>query len=152
MTATGRSNTITQWSPYWSILIVFNCWKSLLSLIAFSTPSPAYDTSTTLALLHTNDRAHQDYSIRHSVVIKTLKTFCSSLTRWDAIYFSKIAERGYINEEEWAFGWGHSRAIVMTRQGLGSQSNPVYLLINGYSLVSHDSWIYPPREPIRRNN
>jgi hypothetical protein len=34
-----------------------------------------------------------------------------TLTRWDAIYFASIAERGYVFEQEWAFGWGFTRLL-----------------------------------------
>ena len=92
--------------PHRTILAVFTVWKLLLGLIAYLTPSPAYDTSTSLALLSSS---LSDAGF--------LRTICESLTRWDAIYFTKVAERGYINEQEWAFGWGYAQAIILTRQG-----------------------------------
>jgi len=104
---------VIQRRPYWAILAVFACWKLILGLITFTTPSPAYDTSTSLLLLQSNHANGSAFGIR------VLKTICSSLARWDAIYFAKIAEpgRGYLNEQEWAFGWGYTQVIAATRRG-----------------------------------
>ncbi|KAF8254144.1 mannosyltransferase [Wilcoxina mikolae CBS 423.85] len=115
-----------QTSPYWSLLAVFGCWKSLLGLIALVTPSPAYDTSTTLALLQSSNDPPVHVA---SIGARLLETICNSLTRWDAIYFIKVAERGYMNEQEWAFGWGFTRAIVITSKVLS--------IIPGYNQLGH---------------
>ncbi|KAF8540710.1 GPI mannosyltransferase 2 [Trichophaea hybrida] len=104
-----------QTSPYWSLLAVFGCWKSLLGLIALVAPSPAYDTSTALALLQSSNGPPVQAA---SIGAWLLETICNSLTRWDAIFFIKVAERGYINEQEWAFGWGFTWAIVITSKVL----------------------------------
>lgn len=87
---------------------MFGCWKLVLGSIALATPSPAYDTSTSLALPPLGAAA---------IGSRFLEALCSRLTRWDAIYFTKVAERGYANEQEWAFGWGYTQAIVATRKG-----------------------------------
>jgi len=97
--------------PYWTLFVIFTVWKLILGLFAFATPSPAYDTSTSLLLPQSN--------LNDSFGVRILNTICGSLTRWDAIYFVKIAEpgRGYRNEQEWAFGWGYTQAIAATRRG-----------------------------------
>jgi len=133
-----------QRSPYWSLLAIFSCWKSLLGLIALVTPSPAYDTSTTLTLLQSSNDPPVHAA---SISARLLEKFCNSLTRWDAIYFAKVAERGYINEQEWAFGWGFTRAIVTTSKGMWWASirlrnhiftiNPVLSIIPGYNQLGH---------------
>lgn len=107
------SPDLIQRRPYSTLLVVFACWKLILGLIAFTTPSPAYDTSTSLLLLQSNHDNASTFGVRF------LKTICGSLTRWDAIFFAKIAEpgRGYWNEQEWAFGWGYTRVIAATRRG-----------------------------------
>ncbi|KAI5859070.1 GPI mannosyltransferase 2 [Tricharina praecox] len=110
------SPDLIQRRPYSTLLVVFACWKLILGLIAFTTPSPAYDTSTSLLLLQSNHDNASTFGVRF------LKTICGSLTRWDAIFFAKIAEpgRGYWNEQEWAFGWGYTRVIAATRRVLCS--------------------------------
>jgi phosphatidylinositol glycan class V len=104
-------STAVQRRPYLTLFGAFTCWKLLLTAIALVTPSPAYDTSTSLALLEPSHHGSMGFGIR------LLGTLCNSLTRWDAIYFTKTAERGYANEQEWAFGWGYTQAIVATRRG-----------------------------------
>jgi phosphatidylinositol glycan class V len=104
-------STAIQRRPYLTLLGVFTCWKLLLAVIALVTPSPAYDTSTSLLLPEPSLHGSTGFGIR------LLKTLCNRLTRWDAIYFTKAAERGYANEQEWAFGWGYTQAIVATRRG-----------------------------------
>jgi len=101
--------------PYVQILVAFLSWKFLLYTIACVTPSPAYDTSTRLAWFPKTVPSHAGLDHAGSRLVKRL---CDRLTRWDAVYFTKIAERGYVNEQEWAFGWGYTRAIAVTREVL----------------------------------
>lgn len=89
---------------------MFVCWKFVLASIALATPGPAYDTSTSLAL---PPRVLDPSAIGS----RLLDVLVDRLTRWDAIYFTKIAQRGYANEQEWAFGWGYTKAVAATRKG-----------------------------------
>ncbi|RPA90682.1 mannosyltransferase [Choiromyces venosus 120613-1] len=70
-------------------------WKLLLLAITLLTPGP-YDTSTSQIL---------------PAPRTLLQTVLQKLTRWDAIYFVKAAQRDYANEQEWAFGYGFVKAI-----------------------------------------
>ncbi|MBE3050112.1 hypothetical protein IMZ48_47965, partial [Candidatus Bathyarchaeota archaeon] len=84
-----------------TLLKAFIVWKALLfTLVLITTFLPSYDTSTSLALDlppdHTSDAPHLSFS----------SALASRLTRWDAIYFTAIAHRGYLHEQEWAFGPG----------------------------------------------
>lgn len=106
-----------QRSPYWSLFTAFGCWKLLLASIALVAPSPAYDTSTALALLHSSHNAPHLQAGGSTGARRVWEALCHSLTRWDAIYFAKAAERGYVNEQEWAFGWGYTQAVVATGKG-----------------------------------
>lgn len=124
-----------QRSPYWSLCTVFGCWKLLLASIALVTPSPAYDTSTALALLHSSN---DDLHLRAGGARRVWEALCHSLTRWDAIYFAKTAQRGYANEQEWAFGWGYTQAVVATGRG-PSCGNPCDCRLRVCSLVSQCS-------------
>ena len=119
--------------PYVQILVAFLSWKFLLYTIACVTPSPAYDTSTRLAWFPGTVPSHAGLDHVGSRLVKRL---CDRLTRWDAVYFTKIAERGYANEQEWAFGWGYTRAIAVTREGAGPQScHPDPLLTESISVL-----------------
>ena len=96
--------------PNRSLVTVFVVWKFLLLLIAASSPGPGYDTSTTLAQPY-------DGTAEEGVLISLLRFFTTKLTRWDAIYFTKIASRDYLYEQEWAFGWGFTRLIRIFASG-----------------------------------
>ena len=91
--------------PIRSLILAFATWKALLLLIALCSPGPGYDTSTTLAL-----RGDTQLPGPLTYVI-------GKLTRWDAIWFVKVATRGYRYEQEWAFGWGFTRLIALCTAG-----------------------------------
>ncbi|KAL0942065.1 gpi mannosyltransferase 2 [Colletotrichum truncatum] len=77
--------------PRQTLVAAFLAWKGLLLAIALgSAVAPSYDTSTTLMLR----RNESDVSL------------VTRLTRWDAIYFTQSARRGYVFEQEWAFNAG----------------------------------------------
>jgi phosphatidylinositol glycan class V len=86
--------------PIQKLVVLFFCWKLLLLLVATCSPSPSYDTST--SLVEVDHRKELPVILRHLI---------SKLVRWDAVYYVKIAERYYLFEQEWAFGWGFTRAI-----------------------------------------
>ena len=78
--------------PRLSLTLIFVCWKSLLFTLAQCSPWPGYDTST--VILHP---LHNGWAM--------------PFIRWDAIYFTQIAQRGYLFEQEWAFSWGLTRLM-----------------------------------------
>ena len=88
--------------PYRALTLVFLLARAAYFLLALLTPSPAYDSSTSLILPPRDGQANDG----DSVWWRLLTALSERLTRWDAIYFVKIAERGYANEQEWAFGYG----------------------------------------------
>lgn len=96
--------------PNKSLIAVFVVWKSLLLLIAASSPGPGYDTSTTLAQPY-------DGTAEEIQLVSLLRFLSTKLTRWDAIYFTRIASRGYLYEQEWAFGWGFTGLIRFFASG-----------------------------------
>ncbi|PUU79323.1 hypothetical protein B9Z19DRAFT_1192659 [Tuber borchii] len=73
----------------------FLLWKLLLLAITLLAPAP-YDSSTSLIF---------------PPPTTLLRSLLQKLTRWDAIYFVKAAQRDYANEQEWAFGYGFVKAI-----------------------------------------
>lgn len=82
-------------SPYRTLTIVFVAWKVLvLAVAAGSQVGPTYDTSSGLLTLSPHGG---DDSTR-------VRNLTARLVSWDAIYFVKAAQRGYLFEQEWAFG------------------------------------------------
>ena len=78
--------------PKASLAVLYILWKFFLLLVAISSPGSGYDTST-------------------SLLPQPQSLLTSKLVRWDAIYFTQIAQRGYVFEQEWAFGWGYTRML-----------------------------------------
>ncbi|ESZ99364.1 GPI mannosyltransferase 2 [Sclerotinia borealis F-4128] len=121
-------------TPVRTIILCFTLWKVLLLLIAACSPGPGYDTSTSLLL-----------STLHSVGQKKLplvvQYLIGKLVRWDAIYFVRVSNRGYLYEQEWAFGWGFTRMIKFSTMGLGYLGIPHYDGMEGLVgiLLAHSS-------------
>ncbi|KAF4635351.1 hypothetical protein G7Y89_g2743 [Cudoniella acicularis] len=105
-------------NPLRNLVGLFIFWKILLLLVACGSPGPGYDTSTSLVLLHKSDDTSALQPILQYVVNK--------LTRWDAIYFVQVSNRGYLFEQEWAFGWGFTRLIAFFITTLRAAGLPHY--------------------------
>lgn len=88
---------------YTSLSVLFVAWKVLILDLAIIAPGHGYDTSATLL---PSD---------------------SKFVRWDAIYFTELARRGHVYEQEWAFGKGLSTILK-------SVPNLVDLLFPGMNL------------------
>ncbi|KAG6363746.1 hypothetical protein INS49_008849 [Diaporthe citri] len=81
------ATSINSGSPYTTLTATFLSWKAVLFAIAAgSRVGPTYDTSSSL------------------LVPGSPPTLLTRLSSWDAIYFLKAAQRGYLFEQEWAFG------------------------------------------------
>ncbi|KAI4604282.1 ER membrane glycoprotein subunit of the GPI transamidase complex-like protein [Pestalotiopsis sp. 9143b] len=117
--------------PLQTLITVFVAWKSFLLLVAIgSSVGGAYDTSTTLI-------QPQVSSFNESVLDISTK-----LTRWDAIYFIQAARRGYVYEQEWAFGMGLPTVIsaiakVSNKLGIEGNDSLEPLIGVGVSHVAH---------------
>lgn len=97
--------------PKLFLVLSFIAWKLLLLCVALTSPGPGYDTST--ELLHSDlNLAQANYGSEWEPALRL-----TSLVRWDAIYYTQIARRGYLWEQEWAFGWGFTNLIAVTRKG-----------------------------------
>ncbi|KAL2350110.1 GPI mannosyltransferase 2 [Cryomyces antarcticus] len=113
-------------SPLKTLFLVFILWKLLLLLIAVLSPGPGYDTSTVILLRSSLTSSEHGVSTAESLIARlTIK-----LLRWDAIYFAKIAERGYLHEQEWAFGWGFTRLVSFI-----AQSKLAHTTLSGAPLI-----------------
>ncbi|KAB5583256.1 GPI mannosyltransferase 2 [Coniochaeta sp. 2T2.1] len=87
--------------PVRTIIAVFAAWKLFLFLIAAGSTvvGPAYDTSASLALDAASAGKTNSSGSAYPKVL-------ARLTSWDAIYYTQVARRGYLYEQEWAFGSG----------------------------------------------
>lgn len=112
-------------SPHQSLLYLFVAYKTLILLIALCSPGPGYDTSASLLALPASDGSY---------VTALLELLAEKLTSWDAIYFTTVARRGYLHEQEWAFGWGWTSLISFFSSG-----SPISMSIPIYRLTSHRS-------------
>jgi hypothetical protein len=92
------------------LVVVFCLWKILLLTLAAFCPGPGYDTST-LILLDPSINRHKNFHKRSRTDRLIL-----NLSRWDALYFVKAAERGKVHEQEWAFSWAYSKLLGFVGQ------------------------------------
>lgn len=96
--------------PYVTLALAFAAWKTFLLLVALLSPGVGYDTSTDL-LFSGSLQSQAPQRAGWSLGWTFAHHVASKLTRWDAIYFVTIAKRGYLYEQEWAFGWGYSSLV-----------------------------------------
>lgn len=112
--------------PKTALTLCWILWKTTLLFLALTSPGAGYDTSTEVLFATPSDRAN------------TFSYCAKKLVRWDAIYFSQIAQRGQSFEQEWAFGWGFMRMLVLGGKGrnlerdrvplLTAKSSPTYMM------------------------
>ena len=122
-------------TPRLSLTIYFIVWKLILLLVALTSPGIGYDTSTTL-ISNSIDGTGTSTSLSEAIAGELSR----KLVRWDAIYFTQIAQRGYLFEQEWAFGWGFTRLLAFAGRGT--------VLLTTWALVHTDLF---NRNRIRRS-
>ncbi|KAJ9215279.1 CAZyme family GT76 [Paecilomyces variotii] len=102
-----RAYTQALLHPVKSLAVVFWAWKLLLFLTVSLSPGPGYDTCATLLLLREPNTSDSATCFGHSGLPSILLRF----VRWDSIYFLRVAERGYLFEQEWAWGYGYTKLL-----------------------------------------
>ena len=107
---------LAQQNPRTALASCWIIWKLILTFLALGSPGIGYDTSTDVVFATPDKRA--------SLLIYGLK----KLLRWDAVYFSQIAQRGPLFEQEWAFGWGFTRMLGLGGKGRSWSKTVVTLL------------------------
>ncbi|KAF2231220.1 glycosyltransferase family 76 protein [Viridothelium virens] len=114
--------------PIASLTICFVLWKALLMAVARISPGFGYDTSSTLLLAR--DALGPDVGGSFSPLLMRL-------TRWDGIFYAKISERGYVYEQEWAFGWGFTRLLSLIAKACSSSCTTVEAHVWAGIVISH---------------
>ncbi|KKZ66117.1 hypothetical protein EMCG_01153 [[Emmonsia] crescens] len=97
--------------PLSGLSVLFVLWKLLLLLAIVASPGPGYDTSTTLLPSTASQNAINPLLGVRAVVGSGWWASLLKFVRWDAIYFVSIAQRGYLFEQEWAFGYGYTKLL-----------------------------------------
>lgn len=96
--------------PKSTLIVLFFLWKTFLLLVVAYSPGPGWDTSTYLLHPDTDGTANQ--------LLPGLSLITKKLTRWDGIWFTTIAQRSYLFEQDWAFGWGFTRILAFFANGI----------------------------------
>lgn len=127
---------LTAWPsrhPIRALILCFAAWKSLILIIAACSPGRGYDTSTSLSLANNH--------FEHDRLPEPFDFINSKLIRWDAIYFVRVANRGYLFEQEWAFGWGFTRLIALFTTAIKEAGVPHYEGLEGLVaiIIAHSS-------------
>ena len=99
-----QSNKLSSSRCLVTITATFIAWKTTLLLVASSSPGIGYDTSSSLL---------EDFLAPAELTVTpfTLQHFLTKFVRWDAIYFTQIAARQYVFEQEWAFSFAFSKVV-----------------------------------------
>ncbi|KAI5251754.1 mannosyltransferase [Aureobasidium subglaciale] len=113
---------------------LFVAWKLLLLCVAYISPGPGYDTSTTLLLLRA-----QSAQSENTLLEDLAKRLASKLVRWDALYFVSVAQRGYVFEQEWAWGWGYTKFVGLVSNGWFGASDSMVPWLNSTSVLPGSS-------------
>ncbi|KAG9516636.1 DUF409 domain protein, partial [Aureobasidium melanogenum] len=134
MPSPDRSGSSLMHADIRALACLFVVWKLLLLCVAYASPGPGYDTSTTLLL------ARAQPSVTENTFLEDFaKQLVTNLVRWDALYFVSVARRGVIFEQEWAWGWGYTKFLGLVSKVLPGASSQPPLFVQAYAgvLISH---------------
>jgi phosphatidylinositol glycan class V len=117
-------------NPTQTLIAAFAAWKVFLLAVAVGScfVGAAYDTSASLLAPPLDGRGlvglgNTSTPTAATSISTTTTTLVTRLTSWDAIYFTQTARRGYLFEQEWAFGTGLPLVIFYLGKG-GTLSRP----------------------------
>ena len=107
-------SNFNQWQDIRLLVVLFCIWKVLLFSIIVLAPGPGYDTSSTLLV----DAGSSVVPAKETQQVATSVPPVLKFVRWDAIYFTQITRRGYVFEQEWAFGPGFPTVVGLFQRGI----------------------------------
>lgn len=117
--------------PVRSLSVAFWLWKALLFIVVVACPGPGYDTSTTLLSTYARPIATT------SSIASWSSALLQKFVRWDSLYFLHVSQKGYVFEQEWAFGYGYTKLLSFLASGI-SWFPPFFLTI-AHADDEHDS-------------
>ncbi|PGH02062.1 proteasome activator subunit 4 [Blastomyces parvus] len=145
--ASSSPNSHWQWicgallhHPLRSLSVLFVLWKLLLLLAIVASPGPGYDSSTTLLPSDASQNASDPFlqRVKAGAGSGWWPSSLLKFVRWDAIYFVSIAQRGYLFEQEWAFGYGYTRVLSVLSYAFwgdrGSDPDSLHVALTGIGL------------------
>ncbi|KAJ4413580.1 ER membrane glycoprotein subunit of the GPI transamidase complex-like protein [Neurospora sp. IMI 360204] len=139
-TTTARSkvsNALTH--PTRTIIKSFILWKLFLLAIAVGSTlvnDRAYDTSADLLLIGNGEPLSVNDGNGVAELLRNFgKRLVTRFTSWDAIYFVSSAKRGYVYEQEWAFGTGLVVCVRGVLRALQTLSLPLPLATSPTALA-----------------
>jgi phosphatidylinositol glycan class V len=110
MSRPGAAPQRSAWRAIGKLTLLFAAWKAILVAVVLLTPDvggrSGYDTSGDLWWAAESANPEDARTL-----LRLWRRLLVRLTRWDAVYFAATARRGYAMEQEWAFGWGWTRAM-----------------------------------------
>ena len=138
------ASTVLEKHPRKLLGALFLAWKLLLLTLAWVSPGPGYDTSTQLLFKGFGTRNVQATSstLTSSSAgppsgsgLAFAERIVERLTRWDGIYFASTAERGYVLEQEWAFGWGFTRMLSFLGKSMLIRELSPCSMTSGFAVI-----------------
>ncbi|PYH93000.1 DUF409 domain protein [Aspergillus ellipticus CBS 707.79] len=109
----NRPSLLDPHQPIRALTVAFCLWKALVYLVIISCPGLGYDTSTAHLYQPTGRSDVISGDIKYAHLPIPLK-----FVRWDSIYFVHVAEKGYVFEQEWAFGYGYTKVLAFITSAL----------------------------------
>jgi hypothetical protein len=107
--------------PIRTLTLLFLAWKAILFPIIANSPGLGYDTSTNLLAVSSPLVAFEADGLAawsNPLLWITSSPGIWNFVRWDAIYFVRVAERGYLFEQEWAWGYGWTGSLRFLGSGI----------------------------------
>ncbi len=107
--------------PLTALCLCSSSFSIALLLLVYFVPLVPYDVSTSLVL---------------PAPSSWLDRLAERTLRWDAVFFAQQAERGYLYEHEWAFGWGWGSLMRCAGRVLGSSMDSIGCSLSRYAIAA----------------
>ncbi|QGA17664.1 hypothetical protein EYB26_005339 [Talaromyces marneffei] len=138
-----RKAVDTGYDPYYlrypikTLTVLFLAWKAILLPIIANSPGLGYDTSTNLLAVSSPTSAFS--TTWPNPLLSSISSSSSGIwnfVRWDAIYFVRVAERGYLFEQEWAWGYGWTGLLSFLGSAFANHNGDVPIAAIAFSGIA----------------